>query len=88
MTYKEKHTQMNREARGALIAGAVVMAFWWAAGFALSRLDFTIFHLPGWFVVGSFGTWVLSIGLVCILLKRVFKNFSLEDDKPEDAHGE
>jgi uncharacterized membrane protein YhdT len=84
MDYRAKHKQMNREARATLIACAVVMAFWWAAGFALSRFDFTVFHLPGWFVVASFGSWFLSIGLVCILLKKVFINFSL-DDEDEDG---
>jgi uncharacterized membrane protein YhdT len=84
MDYKTKHKQMNREARASLLAAAAVMAFWWTAGFGLSGIEFTVFHLPGWFVVGSFGTWLLSIALVCLLLKRTFKNFTLEDGDADE----
>jgi uncharacterized membrane protein YhdT len=80
MDYKEKHTIMGREARATVIAALVVMVFWWAAGFGLSRVDFTLFYMPGWFVVSCFGSWLLSIGLAVFLVRRVFKDFSLDDD--------
>jgi uncharacterized membrane protein YhdT len=73
---------MNREARATLIAGGLVCAFWWIAGFGVARAapDLRIFRLPGWFVLGSVGSWVLAVGLTVFLALRVFKNFSLEDD--------
>jgi uncharacterized membrane protein YhdT len=71
---------MNREAAATMISASVVMVFWWAAGFGLAHSGLTVFFLPLWFVVGSFGSWFLSIALVVFLTKRIFKNFSLEDD--------
>jgi uncharacterized membrane protein YhdT len=41
--------------------------------------------MPLWFVAGAGGTWLLSIALVVVLVKCVFKDFSLDD---EDAAGE
>jgi uncharacterized membrane protein YhdT len=78
--YREKHTQMNREAVATMISASVVMVFWWAAGFGLAHSGLRVFFLPLWFVAGSFGSWFLSIALVVFLTKRIFKNFSLEDD--------
>lgn len=80
MDYKKKHALMGREARATLIAGVAVMAFWWIAGFGLKDADFTIFHLPGWFVVSCFGSWFLSMGAVFVLVNRIFTDFSLEDE--------
>jgi len=80
---KEKHTQMNREAAATMICAAIVMVFWWAAGFGLARFDWKIFHLPAWFVVSSFGSWFLSVALVVFLTKRIFKDFNLEEGSHE-----
>jgi uncharacterized membrane protein YhdT len=81
MEYKKKHELMRREARATVVAAALVMAFWWAAGFGLSAVDFTVFYLPGWFAVGCFGSWVLAVALVVFLITRVFTDFSLDDDE-------
>ena len=80
MDYKKKHAIMRREARATLIAAVLVMAFWWAAGFGLQSIDFTIFYLPGWFVVACFGSWLLAVLLVFFLITRVFTDFSLDDE--------
>ncbi|MCL1818129.1 MAG: YhdT family protein [Spirochaetaceae bacterium] len=94
MDYKKKHALMRREARATLIAAVLVMIFWWAAGFGLARTSFTIFYLPGWFVVSCFGSWLFSVILVLFLIKRVFTDFSLEDEDeaaqgiPRPAEGE
>jgi uncharacterized membrane protein YhdT len=87
--YKAKHAQMNREAAATFICAAVVMVFWWFAGFGLADSDITILYMPLWFVAGSFGSWFLSIALVVVLVRRVFKNFDLEDDDgaADDAKG-
>jgi uncharacterized membrane protein YhdT len=87
MNDKEKHGIMRREAVASLIAAALVMVFWWAAGFGLARVDFTLFYMPGWFVISCFGSWLLSIGLVIFLITRVFKNFNLEDDGEDAPRG-
>jgi uncharacterized membrane protein YhdT len=79
---------MRREARATLIAAVLVMIFWWAAGFGLARVDFTIFSLPGWFVVSCFGSWLLAVVLVLFLITRVFKDFSLEDEDEAARDGD
>jgi uncharacterized membrane protein YhdT len=84
MNYEKKHALMRREARAALIAAALVMAFWWAAGFGLEDADFTVFYLPGWFAIGCFGSWILAVALVFFLITRVFTDFRLDDDAEEE----
>ena len=83
MSYKEKFIQMNKEAKGTWIVALILIVFWWAAGFGTAHIDYTIFQMPGWFVVSCFGVWILSIVLVWVLTVRVFKDFSLEDDDDE-----
>ena len=80
MSYREKFIQMNKEAKATWAVMAILIAFWWIAGFGASRIDYAIFHMPGWFVVSCLGVWILSVILVTYLTTRVFKNFSLEDE--------
>jgi len=80
MSYREKFIQMNKEAKATWIAAAILIAFWWIAGFGTSGIQYTIFQMPGWFVLSNFGVWILSIVLVTLLTRRVFRDFSLEDD--------
>jgi uncharacterized membrane protein YhdT len=81
MSYREKFIQMNKEAKGTWIVAAILMAFWWVAGLGTAGIDYTLFQMPGWFVLSCFGVWILSIVLVWGLTAKVFKNFSLEDDE-------
>ena len=81
MSYREKFIQMNKEAKATWVVMAILIAFWWIASFGTAWIDYTIFHMPGWFVVSCFGAWFLSIALVAVLVKIVFKDFSLEDDE-------
>ena len=80
MSYREKFVQMNKEAKATWIVMAIIIAFWWIAAFGTYQIDYTIFHMPGWFVLSCLGVWVLSIIMVTVLTTKVFKNFSLEDD--------
>jgi uncharacterized membrane protein YhdT len=83
MSYREKFVQMNKEAKATWIVMAILIAFWWIASFGTSWIDYTIFHMPGWFVVSCVGSWILSIALVVFLVKKVFKDFSLDDEDEE-----
>jgi uncharacterized membrane protein YhdT len=83
MTYKEKFIQMNKEAKATWIVGAVMFAFWAITGFGTAKMDYTIFYMPGWFVVSSFGVWILSIALTWFLAAKVFKNFDLDEQEDE-----
>ena len=80
MSYREKFIQMNKEAKATWIVMAVLIAFWWITAFGMAGLDYTIFHMPAWFVVSCFGVWFLSIIMVVFLVTKVFKDFNLEDD--------
>ena len=80
MSYREKFIQMNKEAKATWIVMAVIIAFWWISAFGTSQIEYTIFYMPGWFVLSCFGVWVLSIILVTVLVTKVFKNFNLEDE--------
>jgi uncharacterized membrane protein YhdT len=84
MTYSEKFALMNREAAATGIAVALIAVFWWVSGFALEKIDFTIFYMPGWFVVSCAGTLILSISTAVFLVKKVYKNFSFTDDEAAD----
>ena len=86
MSYRDKFIQMNKEAKATWIVAANLIAFWWLAAFGLAGLDYNthnIFHMPVWFVVSCFGVWFLSIALVVVLITKVFKDFSLEDEDGE-----
>ena len=85
LTYKEKFVQMNKEAKASWIVAAIVIAFWWIAGFGIYGrwgAEWTILGMPAWFVVSCFGSWILCVGLVWWITAKVFQDFDLEDDLP------
>jgi uncharacterized membrane protein YhdT len=84
MTYREKFVQMNREAAATGGAVALIAAFWWISAFALEKADFTLFSMPGWFVVSCAGTLILSVCAAVFLVKKVYKNFSLQDEDADE----
>ena len=82
MSYKEKFVQMNKEAKATWIVAAVIIIFWWLAGFGVyGAFGFvlTILGMPAWFVLSCFGSWILSIVLVAYLIKKVYKDLELDD---------
>lgn len=85
LSYKEKFIQMNKEAKATWAITGVLICFWWLAAFGTAQWDYTVFFLPGWFVTSCLGTYVLSIALVWLIVKKVFVDFDLEDDEDEAA---
>ncbi len=83
MTEEEKYRQIKREALATGGALAVIIVFWLAAGFGLAPLRVQVFHLPLWVVASCFGTWLLSVVLVRLLTKYVFRDMNLEEDSHE-----
>jgi len=85
MSYKEKFIQMNKEAKATWIVAGIIIVFWFISGFGVYELapEATIFFMPAWFVLSCFGSWILSIVLVVYLVKKVFKDFDLDDDEEE-----
>ena len=85
MSYKEKFIQMNKEAKATWIVAALIIAYWWIAGFGVYGMvgsGWTILGMPAWFVLSCFGSWFLSIILVVVIVKKVFVDFDLEEEEP------
>ena len=81
MTTREKFQQINKEAKATLLVLLLVVLFWTISGIGVSRLNITIFHTPLWAITGCIGTWIFSVIAVWILVKKVFKNFDLEEEE-------
>lgn len=56
MKRSEKFVQANREAKATWIALALVILFWYAAGFGLENSTIEFFHTPIWVIGGCIGT--------------------------------
>ena len=80
MTREEKDRQIRKEARATVIL--FVICFLWHVGTAylLSGSGVKVMGLPLWWVLSTPGVFVIAVVGVVILLKKVFVNFSLEDD--------
>lgn len=81
MTEKEKLKQITKEAKATWISLLFIVIFWSIAGIGLARTDIMIFHTPLWAVAGCIGTWIFAIVVVTVLVKKVFKNFSLGEEE-------
>lgn len=84
MKRKDKFEQIAKEAKAVLWALIAIILFWVVAGLGISRLDITLFHTPLWVITGCVGTWIFSIIIVVFLMKRVFKDFSLEEEDGDE----
>ena len=84
MTTREKFQQINKEEKATLLVLLLVILFWTISGIGVSRLNITIFHTPLWAITGCIGTWIFSVVAVWVLVKKVFKNFDLEEEEEEN----
>ena len=84
MTTREKFQHINNEPNATLLVLLLVVLFWTISGIGVSRLNITIFHTPLWAITGCIGTWLFSIVAVWVLVKKVFKNFDLEEEEEEN----
>ena len=86
MTREEKDIQIRKEARATVIL--FVICFLWHVGFGylLSGSGITVAGLPLWWILSTPGVFVVAVVGVVYLLKKVFVNFSLDDE--EEAAGE
>lgn len=79
MNYKEKFIQMNKEARYTAYITIAIIAFWWIMAFGISENAYFL-SLPLWFWGACIDTYFFTIILVWLLIKFVFRNFSLDDN--------
>lgn len=84
MSRKDKFHQINKEAKACGIALLLIIVFWVIAGFGVDALKITVFHTPLWAITGCVGTWVFSVVLVIIMVKKVFKDFNLDEDEEDE----
>lgn len=87
LTYKQKHKQANKEAIATVVALLVVIVAWIVCGFGLSGLEIQVFHTPLWVIGGTIGTWICSIIVTIVLVKRFFVGFDLEEESASDGVG-
>ena len=83
MTYQEKFIQMNKEAKATWIVAAIIIVYWFLSGFGVYAVwgaEWTILGMPAWFVLSCFGSWILSMVLVALMVKKVFKDFDPEEE--------
>ena len=84
MKLKDKYRQIKKEAGACVIALLVLIVFWAIAGLGVSHLDITVYHTPLWAITGCIGTWVFSIIMVVWMVKKVIKDFDLDDEDESD----
>ena len=80
MSYREKLARTTREAKPTVVALAVIVCVWLVGGFGLAGVDVRVLGTPLWIVAGCVGTWIAAVVAAVVLAKRVFVDFSLEDE--------
>ena len=86
MTDWEKYQQIRREAVYTGLPLLVLILFWCWAGFGLASVDAVVFGLPLWALTSSIGVWFFAIVLVKMLLKFVFRDMPLDEEKGDVKH--
>lgn len=86
MTNEEKNRQIRKEAFATLALFLICLAWHVGFGYALNGCQIYIMHLPLWWIVSTPGVFVVAVAGVSFLLKRVFVNFSLEEEEKEASH--
>ena len=84
MTTKEKYHQVRREAIATGLALAALIVYWLFAGFGTANFldnSIRIVGLPLWVVLGTFGTWAMALVIVTLLLRFVFRDMPLDEEK-------
>ena len=83
MTREEKNAQIRREARATAILFCICFLWHVGCAYLLSGTGVTVGGLPLWWLLSTPGVFVIAVIGVVILLKKVFVNFSLDDEYEE-----
>lgn len=81
LTKKEMHEQCMRELKGTLIVVAICCIWHILTAFLLNGSGLYFLGMPAWFSVSVFGTIVIALVGVAILLKKVFIDFKYEEEE-------
>lgn len=83
LSKQEKHDQCIREIKATLIV-ALICAIWHiGTAFILNGTGLYFLGMPAWFSVSVFGTILIALIGVGILLKNVFIDFEYDDEDEE-----
>ncbi len=81
LTREEKHKQCVKEIKATLLV-VLVCALWHIiTAFSLNGSGKYFLGMPAWFSVSVFGTIVIAVVGVIILLKFVFIDFEYDDEE-------
>ena len=86
MTREEKNRQIRKEALATICLFALCFLWHVGFGYGLANVDVSIGGLPLWWIVSTPGLLVVAVIGVVFLTKKVFVNFSLEDEEQEVPH--
>lgn len=81
LTKQEKHDQCVREIKGTLVVVAICAAWHVCTAFALNGTGIYFLGMPAWFSVSVFGTVIIALVGVRILLAKVFIDFEYDDEQ-------
>jgi len=85
LTEQEKHQQILKEIKATFLLFLIVAVWHCAFAFGLNGKDLYILGMPAWFVVSTFGAFIISVAGVIYLLKRVFVDFEFSDEEDEEG---
>ena len=80
LSREEKHNQCVREIKATLIVVAICAIWHIGSAFILNGTGLYFLGMPAWFSVSVFGTILIALVGVCILLKKVFIDFEYEEE--------
>ena len=83
LTKQEKHDQCIREIKATLIVVAICAIWHIGSAFILNGTGFYFMGMPAWFSVSVFGSIIIALIGVRILLKKVFIDFEYDEEVEE-----
>lgn len=88
LTEKERNFQIKKEAFISIGLYVAFFLWWYFAGYGLAEASeefIYIMGLPLWFFLSSVVGYVLFCIAVIIVVKKFFKDFSLDEIAPENS---
>ncbi|MEG0291917.1 MAG: YhdT family protein [Anaerovoracaceae bacterium] len=87
LTSKERNLQIRKEAVVSIIMYIAFFLWWYFTGYGIGEKNNEnfgyVFGLPMWFFLSCIVGYVLFCIAVVIVVKKVFKDFDLEETKEE-----
>jgi uncharacterized membrane protein YhdT len=85
---EQQHDQCMREIKGTLIVVSACCLWHISTAFILNGTGLFFLGMPAWFSVSVFGTIVIALVGVRVLLKKVFIDFEYDAESDEDEAAE